>query len=127
MSDFGTERVSRAVAAALVGPGGVALVVKVFAGLPGVIHTPARRGFFRSNPERIQIGDWRYEVAHDGRLLAAHMVNGIVIAEDALIAEAVGPHLARALGQIVSRYGATVIPNINAAIEVLGTGTDYRF
>ncbi|WP_031662505.1 DUF5073 family protein, partial [Mycobacterium tuberculosis] len=92
-----------------------------------VIHTPARRGFFRSNPERIQIGDWRYEVAHDGRLLAAHMVNGIVIAEDALIAEAVGPHLARALGQIVSRYGATVIPNINAAIEVLGTGTDYRF
>ncbi|WP_141766000.1 DUF5073 family protein, partial [Mycobacterium tuberculosis] len=38
-----------------------------------------------------------------------------------------GPHLARALGQIVSRYGATVIPNINAAIEVLGTGTDYRF
>lgn len=121
MSDFDTERVSRAVAAALVGPGGVALVVKVFAGLPGVIHTPARRGFFRSNPERIQIGDWRYEVAHDGRLLAAHMVNGIVIAE------AVGPHLARALGQIVSRYGATVIPNINAAIEVLGTGTDYRF
>lgn len=127
MSDFDTERVSRAVAAALVGPGGVALVVKVFTGLPGVIHTPARRGFFRSNPERIQIGDWRYEVAHDGRLLAAHMVNGIVIAEDALIAEAVGPHLARALGQIVSRYGATVIPNINAAIEVLGTGTDYRF
>lgn len=127
MSDFDTERVSRAVAAALVGPGGVALVVKVFVGLPGVIHTPARRGFFRSNPERIQIGDWRYEVAHDGRLLAAHMVNGIVIAEDALIAEAVGPHLARALGQIVSRYGATVIPNINAAIEVLGTGTDYRF
>ncbi|AMC50639.1 hypothetical protein RN06_2186 [Mycobacterium tuberculosis variant bovis BCG] len=46
MSDFDTERVSRAVAAALVGPGGVALVVKVFAGLPGVIHTPARRGFF---------------------------------------------------------------------------------
>lgn len=40
MSDFDIERVSRAVAAALVGPGGVALVVKVFAGLPGVIHTP---------------------------------------------------------------------------------------
>lgn len=70
---------------------------------------------------------WWRQFAHDGRLLAAHMVNGIVIAEDALIAEAVGPHLARALGQIVSRYGATVIPNINAAIEVLGTGTDYRF
>lgn len=46
MSDFDTERVSRAVAAALVGPGGVALVVKVFAGLPGVIHTPRTTWLF---------------------------------------------------------------------------------
>ena len=111
MVDFDVERVSRTVAAALAGPGGVALVVKVFTGLAGVVHTPARRGLFQSNPERIQIGDWRYEVTKDGRLLAGHMVNGVVIAEDVLIAEAVGPHVARALGQIVARYGATVIPN----------------
>ncbi|KZS58674.1 hypothetical protein A4G26_13140 [Mycobacterium kansasii] len=127
MAHFDAEQVSRTIGAALAGPGGVALVVKVFANLPGVIHTPARRGLFRSNPERIQIGDWRYEVAHDGRLLAAHMVNGIVIAEDILAAEAVGPHVARALGQIVSRYGPTVIPNINAAVEILGTSTGYRY
>ncbi|OSC39896.1 DUF5073 family protein [Mycobacterium decipiens] len=127
MPDFDAERMSRTVAAALAGPGGVALVINVFAGLPGVLHTPARRGFFRSNPERVQIGDWRYEIAHDGRLLAAHMVNGIVIAEEVLIAEAVGPHIGRALGQLVSRYGATVVPNINAAIEVLGTSAGYRF
>lgn len=126
MNDLDTEAVSRTISAALAGPGGVALVVKVFAGLAGVIHTPARRGLFRSNPERIQIGDWRYEVAHDGRLLAAHMVNGIVIAEDILVAAAVGPHIARALGQIVARYGPTVIPNINAAVEILGTSTGYR-
>jgi hypothetical protein len=97
----------------------------VFAGLPGVVHTPARRGLFRSSPERIQIGDWRYEVAHDGRLMAAHMVNGVVIAEDMLIAAAVGPHIARSLGQIVARYGATVIPSIDAAVEVLGTSAGY--
>lgn len=127
MAHFDAEKVSRTIGAALAGPGGVALVVNVFANLPGVIHTPARRGLFRSNPERIQIGDWRYEVAHDGRLLAAHMVNGIVIAEDILAAEAVGPHVARALGQIVSRYGPTVIPNINAAVEILGTSTGYRY
>jgi Domain of unknown function (DUF5073) len=127
MVDFDHDRVSRGIAAALAGPGGVALVVKVFAGLPGVVHTPAKRGLFRSNPERVQIGDWRYEVAHDGRLLAAHMVNGIVIAEDILVADAVGPHIARSLGQIVARYGATVIPNINAAVEILGTGTGYGF
>ncbi len=126
MVDFDIDRVSRTVSAALSGPGGVGLVVNVFAGLPGVVHTPARRGLFRSNPERIQIGDWRYEIAHDGRLLAAHMVNGIVIGEDILLADAVGPHIARALGQIVARYGATVIPNINAAVDILGTSTGYR-
>ena len=127
MTDFDTERASRTISAALGGPGGVGLVVTVFANLPGVIHTPARRGLFRSNPERVQIGDWRYEVTPDGRLLAAHMVNGIVIAEDILAADAVGPHIARALGQVVSRYGAAVIPNINAAVEILDTSTGHRF
>jgi Domain of unknown function (DUF5073) len=125
MVDFDHDRVSRAVAGALAGPGGIALVVKVFAGLPGVIHTPAKRGLFRSNPERIQLGDWRYEVAHDGRLLAAHMVNGVVIAEDILLADAVGPHIARSVGQIVARYGATVIPTIDAAVDILGTSAGY--
>ena len=127
MSGFDAERVSRTIAGALAGPGGAALVVNVFAGLPGVVHTPARRGLFSANPERIQIGDWRYEVARDGRLLAGHIVNGIVIAEDTLPADAVGPHIARALGQVVARYGATVIPNIDAAVEVLGTSTGYRY
>lgn len=125
MTDFDAERASRTIAAALAGAGGVGLVVKVFAGLTGVVHTPAKRGLFRSHPERIQIGDWRYEVTHDGRLLAAHMVNGVVIAEDILVADAVGPQIARSLGQIVARYGSTVIPNINAAVEVLATSTGY--
>ena len=119
MTSYDHERVSRAVGAALAGPGGVGLVVKVFCGLPGVVLIPARRGFFRSQPERIQIGDWRYQVTHDGRLSAAHLVNGIVLAEEVLAAGAVGPHIARALGQVVSSYGPTVMPNINAALEVL--------
>lgn len=119
MTSYDHERVSRAVGAALTGPGGVGLVVKVFCGLPGVVLSPARRGIFRSQPERIQIGDWRYEVTHDGRLSAAHLVNGIVLAEEVIAAGAVGPHIARALGQVVSSYGPTVIPNINAALEVL--------
>jgi hypothetical protein len=119
MSGYDHDRVSRAVGAALAGPGGVGLVVKVFCGLPGVVLTPARRGLFRSQPERIQIGDWRYEVTQDGRLCAAHVVNGIVLADEILAAGAVGPHVARALGQVVSSYGSTVMPNINAALEVL--------
>ncbi len=116
---FDHERVSSAIGSALAGPGGVALVVKVFCGVPGVVLIPARRGFFRSQPERIQIGDWRYELTADGRLSAAHVVNGIVLAEEVLAAGAVGPHVARALGQLVTSYGPTIAPNIDAALEVL--------
>lgn len=123
MTGLDVDDVSRVITDALSGPGGVALVVNVFAGVPGVVHTPARRGFLRSEPERILIGDWRYELAHDGRLHAAHVVNGIVIAEHTLAAHAVGPHLARALQQLVSRYGAAIIPNIEAAVEALGTSS----
>ncbi|MGB6208106.1 DUF5073 family protein [Mycobacterium sp.] len=119
MAAFDAERVSRTVAGALAGPGGIALVINVFAGLPGVAHTPARRGVFRSQAARLQIGDWRYEVTRDDRLRAAHVVGGIVIAEEVLLADAVGPHLARSLGQIVARYGSAVIPNIDAAVDAL--------
>jgi hypothetical protein len=127
MTGFDHDRVSQAIGAALSGPGGAGLVVRVFCGLPGVILTPARRGFFRSQPERIQIGDWRYELTPDGRLGAGHVVNGIVLAEEVLAAGAVGPHIARALGQLVSHYGPSIIPNIDAAIEALETGAGPRF
>lgn len=125
MTGFDHERASRAIGAALAGPGGVGQVVRVFCGVPGVILTPARRGFFRSQPERVQIGDWRYELTVDGRLRAAHVVNGIVLAEDALAAGAVGPHIARSLQQVVSSYGPTIIPNIDAAVEVLEAAPQF--
>ena len=117
------HRVSNTVSGALSGPGGVALVVKVFAGLPGVTHTPAQRGLFSKSPERIQIGDWRYELAPDGRLRAAHLVHGIVIAEESLGAAVVGPHISRALGQVVNQYGETILPSIDAALDALSAST----
>lgn len=123
MVEFDAQRVSATVARALTGPGGIGLVIDVFAGLPGVTHTPARRGMFRSQPARLQIGDWRYEVTADGRLQAAHVVGGVVIGEEVLLAEAVGPHLARSLGQLAARHGATVVPNIDAAVDALSAGT----
>jgi hypothetical protein len=121
MAGYDPDRVSRTIAGALAGPGGIGLVVNVFAAVGGVVRTPARRGLLRSQPERIQIGDWRYQVTNDGRLLAAHFVNGIVIAEETLAADLVGPHIARALGQLVTRYGAGIIPHIDAAVDVLAT------
>ncbi|OBH24880.1 DUF5073 domain-containing protein [Mycobacterium sp. E342] len=123
MTGLDHERIGRVVGTALAGPGGVGLVLKVFSGVPGVILVPGRRGFFRSQPERVQIGDWRYEVTADGRVSAAHVVNGIVLAEEVLAAGAVGPHIARALGQLVRSYGPTVVPNIDAALEVLDAGS----
>ncbi|CAM4222600.1 hypothetical protein MB901379_02424 [Mycobacterium basiliense] len=121
MTGYDQQRVSRAVGAALAGPGGVGMVVKVFCAVPGVVHQPARRGFFRSEPERILIGDWRYQVTADGRLSAAHLVNGIVLAEEILAATAVGPHIAHALAKVVNHYGLTIVPSIDAAVEMLET------
>lgn len=126
MTGFDQERIGQAVGTALAGPGGVGLVLKVFGAVPGVIVAPARRGFLRSQPERVQIGDWRYEVTADGRLSAAHVVNGIVLAEQVLAAGAVGPHIARSLAQLVHSYGPTIVPNIDAAVEVLDAGSGAR-
>ncbi|MEE6138389.1 DUF5073 family protein [Mycobacterium sp. 050128] len=125
MTSYDPERASRAIGAALAGPGGVGQVITVFCGVPGVILTPARRGLFRSAPQRVQIGDWRYELTADGRLSAGHIVNGIVLAEEVLAAGIVGPHIARALGQLVGHYGPTIIPNIDAAVEVLEAAPRY--
>jgi hypothetical protein len=103
------------------------LVLRVFCGVPGVTLVPARRGFFRSQPELVQIGDWRYVVTADGRVGAAHVVGGIVLAEEVLAAGVVGPHIARALGQLVNGYGPTIVPNIDAALEVLEAGSGPRY
>jgi hypothetical protein len=123
MDGLDPDRVAAVVATALEGPGGVALTLNVFTGVPGVVRTPAKRGMFRSEPERILIGDWRYEVAPDGRLHACHIINGIVIAEETPVAAAAGGHLARALAQVVSRYGAPTVPAVQAALEALAASS----
>jgi hypothetical protein len=127
MTDFDESRAARIISAALAGDAGITLVVTVFSGIPGVTRTAARRGLFGSTPERIQIGDWRYELARDGRLRAAHIVGGIVIAEEALSAAEVGPNVARALGQIAARFGSGVLPQLAAALEVLESSAGHGY
>ena len=123
MAELDVQRVSTAIGAAASGPGGVGLVVNVLSGVSGVIRTPARRGLFHSEPERIQIGDWRYEVGHDGLLSTAHVVHGVVLAQDVVAVGAVGSHIARALGQLVARHGDVVAAHIDAAVDALVAGT----
>ncbi|AYF74605.1 DUF5073 domain-containing protein [Nocardia yunnanensis] len=123
MSDFDPESATRAIDAALGGPGGLGLVFTVFAGVPGVTRTPPRKSMFRADPERVQIGSWRYEVTRDQRIRAGHVVGGIVLAEELLPAAALAPHLARALAEIASSYGPPALPHLTAALEVLaGSG-----
>jgi hypothetical protein len=99
--------------------GGVELVLGSLATIPGVARTPARAGMFRSSPERLQVGEWRYEAARDGRLVGAHVVGGIVLAELALSPEAAGASVAAALGQLVAAYGAQTIPAVRSVLEGL--------
>ncbi|MEC3914219.1 DUF5073 family protein [Nocardia sp. CDC160] len=119
MTDFDIETATRAIDAALGGPGGLGLVFTVFAGVPGVTRIPARKSLFRSDPERVQIGSWRYEVTRDQRIRADHIVGGIVLAEELLPAAAIAPHLARALAEIATSYGPPALPHLAAALEVL--------
>ncbi|MFE3191446.1 DUF5073 family protein [Nocardia sp. NPDC059240] len=119
MTDFDVETATGAINAALGGPGGLGLVFNVFSGVPGVTRTPPRKSMFRSDPERVQIGSWRYEVTRDQRIKAGHVVGGIVLAEELLPAAAIAPHLARALAEIAASYGPPALPHLSAALEVL--------
>ncbi len=100
--------------------GGADLLLGSLATIPGAVHTPGRAGVFRSNPERVQVGEWRYEAARDGRLVGAHVVGGIVLAELALSPEAAGANVAAALGQLIGAYGAQLVPTVSSVLEGLG-------
>ena len=99
--------------------GGIDLVLGSLATVPGVVRTAARTGLFRSHPVRLQVGEWRYEPTADGRLAAAHVVGGIVIAETALSPEAAGRSVAAALGQLIDGFGAQILPAVRAVLEGL--------
>ena len=99
--------------------GGAELVVGSLASIPGAERTPARKGMFRSNPEQVLVGQWRYEVARDGRLSAGHVVAGIVLAELTLPADDAAPHVAAALGQHIADRGALIVPAVRSMLEGL--------
>ena len=123
-ADGGAQRYDLAAASAVITRsllvlGGADLVLGSLALIPGVLRTPARKSVFRSNPERLQVGEWRYEAASDGRLIGAHVVGGIVLAELALSPQAAGTNVAAALGQLITAQGAQIAPAVWAVIEGL--------
>ena len=106
---------SRALALA----GGPELVVGSLRTLPGAVRTAERRGMFRSNPEQVLVGQWRYEATRDGRLAAAHVVGGIVLAELTLPAGEAPFHVAASLGAHVADHGARIVPAVRSMLEGL--------
>jgi hypothetical protein len=99
--------------------GGAELVVGSLAGVPGTQRTPARKSMFRSSPEQVQVGQWRYEVTTDGRLSAGHVVAGIVLAELTLPSHQAAAHVAAALAEHVADQGARIVPAVRSMLEGL--------
>ena len=120
---YDPAQAARVLARALGVQGGPEFVLGCLATIPGVVRTAARSGRFRSSPQRLQVGQWRYEPSADGRLLAAHVVGGIVIAELALSPQAAGPSIAAALGQLINDFGTQVVPAVRSVLEGLDVAT----
>lgn len=100
-------------------PGGPGMLVAVMASLPAAAHTPARKGLFRSSPEQVQLGSWRYQVGPDGRLQASHVVGGIVLAEQPLSPDTAGEHVAAAIAEHIAGHGSQVRPYVESMLTVL--------
>lgn len=105
-------------------PGGADLVVGSLSRVPYAVATPARSGFFRSEPARVQFAEWRYQVVPPGRLSEAHVVQGIVLAEETLGMNEAGWRVARALRQHLLEYGPGVLPEVLATLEGLAIACD---
>lgn len=112
-----------AVDAALQLPGGADLVIGSLGAVPAAVVTERRSGMFRSNPGSVQLGQWRYSMGTGGRLLAAHVVGGIVLAEDALPAGVAGAHVAEALRLQLVELGPRILPDVLSVVEGITAAT----
>ena len=124
-SGYDAQAAAAIISRAVDSPGGPGMLVAVMASLPAAAHTPARKSFFRSSPEQVQLGSWRYQVGADGRLHAAHVVGGIVLAEQPLSPEAAGEHVATAIAGHVADHGSQVHPYVESMLTVLDASGGY--
>jgi hypothetical protein len=99
--------------------GGADLVLSALARLPGAVHTPPRKTLFHADPETVGVCQWRYRTLPDGRLSAAHVVGGIVLADSPLPANEAGAHVVGALRSLVETHGTRVLPDIEAVLAGL--------
>jgi hypothetical protein len=105
-------------------PGGADLVVGSLSSLPYVVASPGRSGFFRSEPARVQLAEWRYQAVPPARLAEGHVVQGIVIAEETLGFNEAGWRVSRALRQHLLEYGPGMLDEVLAMLEGLAIACD---
>lgn len=108
---------------ALALPGGTDLVIGALAGLPYAGHTPARKRMFSTTPEQVQLGQWRFTAAADGRLLAAHVVAGIALSEERVDVDDAGARVAAAIGQYLAEQGVRQWPEVQAVLSGLAAAS----
>jgi hypothetical protein len=124
-SGYDAQAAAAIISRAVGSPGGPGVLVAVMASLPAAAHTPARKGLFRSSPEQVQLGSWRYQVGADGRLQAAHVVGGIVLAEQPLSPDSAGGHVAAAIAEHIAGHGSQVHPYVESMLTVLDASAGY--
>lgn len=98
---------------------GAGLVTSALRGLPGVEPTGGKGGIFRSAPEGVQMGTWRYHPDKRGKLVVSHVVADIVLAEETLPTPAAAGHVAAVLGQHLADVGDIALPEVLAMLEGL--------
>lgn len=103
----------QAVTAVMSVQGGLDVLLDLLARVPGAKRVSVRQGWTGKHVS-IEIGNYRFSAASDGRLQVGHAVNNIVLSTNELHAGPAGAKVVEAVRQQVTNFGPSVIPDVEA-------------
>jgi hypothetical protein len=106
------------VTAALGTPGGAELVLHALSGVPQVNEVEVKTGW-RSTVPAVAVGDRRFRAQGDSQLLVEHVVQDVVLSTSTAGPADAGLAVSAALTAHVRHFGATLVPEVEAALEGL--------
>ena len=98
---------------------GVGLLLDSLMRLSKAEWTPPKKSMFSKKPGYLQLGEWRYTEAADGRLHSAHAVAGVVIASGELSPHEAGANVAAALQKYIRDHGPRAGDDVQAILAGL--------
>lgn len=119
LPDFDRAHCAAVVTSALQLAGGSELVTGSLGALPGAIVNRRRSGLLGGASLKVQLDEWRYEPGPTGRLAVAHVVGGVVVAENVMRPPEAGAHVAMVLSRQLNEHGPRMLPDILALLEGL--------